>query len=90
MAMFEVFRADKRQFQVAEVIYTAGEFAARNPNGIELEALFAKSRPEGKPARCDTGPRLSHPFEAKSFGYCARQALCPRKRAPSITHAVSL
>jgi hypothetical protein len=47
-----LYRVDKRDFGVGDVVTTAGEFTSKNPEGsIIVEELFELSRPEGKPVR---------------------------------------
>ncbi len=46
------FRADKRQFEVGDLITSAGEFACLNPAGSEeVESIFESARPLDKPSR---------------------------------------
>jgi len=47
-----LYRADKRDFIVGEIIETAGEFTTQNPEGSEeIENLFESARPNKKPIR---------------------------------------
>lgn len=46
------FRADKRQFEVGDMIKSAGEFGFLNPLGSgDVEEIFERVRPGGKPSR---------------------------------------
>lgn len=47
-----LYRADKRDFSVGDLITSANEFALKNPNGSEqIEHIFEQQRPHGKPNR---------------------------------------
>lgn len=47
-----LYRADKRIFNIGEVIQSANEFTTKNPPGSNaIEQLFDTMRPEGKPNR---------------------------------------
>lgn len=46
------YRADKRDFNVGDEIFSANEFVTLNPEGSKAnEDLFELKRPEGKPCR---------------------------------------
>ncbi|NJA07566.1 hypothetical protein HC024_17790 [Methylococcaceae bacterium WWC4] len=48
----KLWRADKRDFNVGDVITSANEFASLNPKGSnEIEQVFEHRRPDGKPNR---------------------------------------
>jgi hypothetical protein len=48
----KLYRADKRDFYVGEVIRSANDFFEKNPDGSkEIEYLFESVRPEKKPNR---------------------------------------
>jgi hypothetical protein len=54
VTLLKVYRADKRRFNTGEPITTAREFSVLNPDGIQLEDLFTKAKPPGKPARIES------------------------------------
>lgn len=48
----QLYRADKRDFNVNDVISTAGEFVSKNPEGsMDIEKIFEAVRPNNKPLR---------------------------------------
>lgn len=48
----KLYRADKRDFSVGELIRTAGEFVTLNPEGSQrVEECFEQERPTDKPLR---------------------------------------
>lgn len=48
----KLYRADKRDFNIGDLIVTAGEFTTKNPEGsARIEHIFESVRPENKPTR---------------------------------------
>ncbi len=54
MSLKTFYRVDKRTFATGDVVLSAREFLAKNPDGsLEIELAFEEKRPKTLPARAD-------------------------------------
>ena len=51
----KLYRADKRDFEIGNLIVTVGEFMTKNPEGsARIESIFESIRPKNKPTRLNS------------------------------------